>query len=268
ERDHRKILIVDGKVAFMGGINIAKVYSEGSGKLFGGNTNLPWRDTHVRIEGPAVAEIQKLFLEAWAEQHGPKLESGQLFPRLDGKGDDLVQVVGNRPGEDTPKIYFMYFANIAWAERTVYLTNPYFVPDDRILDALKGAARRGVDVRILLPGSSDIGVIFYAGRSFYTELLKAGVRLYERKGVLLHAKTAVIDGVWSTVGSTNLEMWSFTRNFEANTIILNPGFAFEMEQLFFYDLADSKEVRLEEWERRPARERVKEWFIRRFRHWL
>lgn len=268
-RDHRKILVVDGKAAFTGGINIAEIYSESSsGRLLGPKTKMPWRDTHVQIEGPAAAEFQKLFLDAWAEQHGPNLPARNYFPPLKKRGDDLVQVIANRPGEKKPAIYLMYLSAISRAEKSVHLTNPYFVPDKQMVKALKEAAGRGVDVKIILPGSSDSGVIFFAGRSFYTELLRAGVRLYERKGAMLHAKTAVVDGVWSTIGSTNLELWSFTRNYEVNTIILQEDFAAQMEELFARDAADSKEVHLEEWEKRPLKERIKEWFVRRVRRWL
>ncbi len=269
ERDHRKLLVVDGKTGFVGGINIAKVYSEtSSGRFFGGRTNLPWRDTHVQMEGPAVAELQKLFLHAWARQNGPKPNPGNFFPPLHKAGDDLVQVIGSRPDEKYPVIYLAYLSAISGARKSVHLTNPYFVPDKQMVKAIREAARRGIDVKIVLPGSSDIGVIFYAGRSFYNELLKAGVKLYERKGVLLHAKTAVIDGVWSTVGSTNLELWSFTKNYEINTVVLHADFARQMEEVFLKDIADSQEVRLQDWEKRPLKEKAKEWIVRRFRRWL
>jgi cardiolipin synthase len=261
--------VVDGKVGFSGGINVADIQSEGSsGKLFGPRQKMPWRDTHVRIEGPATAELQKLFLDSWARQKGPELPPRNYFPSQKKEGHDVVQVLGNRPEEENPTIYLMYVSAISHAEKSVHLTNPYFVPDPQMSRALQAAARRGVDVKIVLPGSSDIGVIFFAGRSFYTDLLEAGVKLYERKNALLHAKTAVVDGIWSTIGSTNLELWSFTKNYEVNTVILGEDIASEMEAVFEKDLARSKRVDLKEWEERPLRERMKEWVVRLFRHWL
>ncbi len=268
-RDHRKILVVDGKIGFTGGINVAALRSEGSsGKLFGARVKMPWRDTHVRIEGPAAAELQKLFLDSWTRQKGPDLPPRNYFPPQEKKGDDVVQVLGNIPGEKDPAIYLMYVSAISHAQKSVHLTNPYFAPDEQMTKALKDAARRGVDVKIVLPGSSDIGIIFFAGRSFYTELLESGVKLYERKNVLLHAKTAVVDGAWTTIGSTNLELWSFARNYEVNSVILGEDIASELEAVFEKDLAGSKRVDLKEWEERPVRERMKEWGVRLFRHWL
>jgi cardiolipin synthase len=162
----------------------------------------------------------------------------------------------------------MYVSAISHSENTVHLTSSYFVPDDETVEALTNAAKRGVDVKIILPGSSDIGFVFYAGRSYFTRLLKSGVKLYERRGPILHAKTGVIDEVWSTVGSTNLDLWSFLRNDEVNTVILGQDFALEMEAMFAKDLEDSKQVHLEEWKKRGLRERMKEWFTRLFRYWL
>ncbi len=269
-RDHRKILIVDGRTAFTGGVNISDVYSSGSlGKYIGGSSSRePWRDTHVRIEGPAVAEIQKLFLETWTRQKGPQLSPRNYFPSLQKKGDDLVRVVASTPGQKHPLTYLMYASAFAYAENSIHLTSAYFVPDDEIVEALEKAAQRGVDVKIVLPGSSDIGFVFYAGRSYYTRLLKSRVQLFERRGSVLHAKTAVVDGVWSTIGSTNMDLWSFLRNDEANTIILAPNFAREMEEMFNQDVADSHPVILEQWKERPAGERIKEWFTRLFRYFL
>ncbi len=269
QRDHRKILIVDGEIAFTGGVNISDVYSEGSSSgYFGGSAREPWRDTHVQIRGPAVAEFQKLFLETWSRQNGPKLPQRNYFPTLKNEGNDLVCVVGSTPGQENRITYLMYVSAITHSENTVHLTSSYFVPDDETVEALTDAAKRGVDVKIILPGSSDIGFVFYAGRSYYTRLLKSGVKLYERRGAVLHAKTGVIDGVWSTVGSTNLDLWSFLRNDEVNTVILGQDFTLEMEAMFTKDLGDSKQIHLEEWKKRGLSERVKEWFTRLFRYWL
>ena len=269
-RDHRKILIVDGSVAFTGGVNISRVYSSSSFSLkhHDGNIQEAWRDTHVQIEGPAVAEFQKLFMDTWAGQKGPELSKRNYFPTLKQQGNHLVQVVGSTPGQENRITYIMYVSAFAYAETFIHLTSAYFVPDEQTVEALTEAARRGVDVKIILPGTSDESSAFYAGRSHYTQLLESGVKLYELQANMLHAKTAVIDGVWSTIGSTNMELWSFLRNDEVNGIILGKDFAGRMETMFQTDLQDSKEILLTQWKKRPFRHRLREWFTRQFQHWL
>jgi len=269
-RDHRKILIVDGSIAFTGGVNISRVYSSSSRSLEHreGNVEEAWRDTHVQIEGPVVAEFQKLFLDAWARGKGPDLSKRNYFPELKQEGREMVAVVGSTPGQENRITYIMYVSAFVYAERFIHLTNAYFVPDEQTVEALTGAARRGVDVRLILPGTSDEGVVFYAGRSYYTELLESGVKLYELRSSMLHAKTAVIDGVWSTIGSTNMDLWSFLRNDEVNVIILGRGFAQEMERMFQADLEQSEEILLTQWKKRPFRDRLREWFTRLVQHWL
>lgn len=269
-RDHRKILIVDGKIAFTGGVNISQVYSSSSlsGEHHEGNIKEAWRDTHVQIEGPAVAEFQKLFLKTWAWQKGPELPKREYSPTLKKEGNDLVEVVGSTPGEKHRITYLMYVSAFIYAQNFIHLTNSYFVPDEQTVKALTDAARRGVDVKIILPGTSDEGIVFYAGRSHYTHLLKLGVKLYERKASMLHAKTACIDGIWSTVGSTNMDLWSFLRNNEVNAIILSKDFASEMEEMFVKDLEQSDQILLDQWKKRPLTERAREWFTRLLAHWL
>jgi len=269
-RDHRKILIVDGSVAFTGGINISRVYSSSSlsGQQHEKNIQEAWRDTQVQIEGPAVAEFQKLFLETWAREKGPELSEKNYFPTLKREGNDLVEVVGSTPGQQNRITYIMYVSAFLYAEHFIHLTNSYFVPDKQTIKALRNAARRGVDVKIILPGISDEATVFYAGRSHYTHLLKSGVKLYEHRDAMLHAKTAVIDGVWSTAGSTNIDLWSFLRNDEVNAVILGPDFAVEMEALFEKDIANSNQIILEQWKERPRGDRIKEWLARLLQYWL
>ncbi len=269
-RDHRKILIVDGSVAFTGGVNISQVYSGSSFSSENHERNIQesWRDTHVQIEGPAVAEFQKLFLDTWARQNGPELPNRDYFPPLKREGNDLIEVVGSTPGQNNRITYIMYVAAFIEAQDFIHLTNPYFVPDRQTVKALTGAAKRGVDVKIILPSISDELTVLYAGRSHYTDFLKSGVKLYERKDAMLHAKTAVIDGVWSTVGSTNMDLWSFLRNDEVNAIILGGDFAAEMEALFEKDIAESNQIRLDQWKKRPFAERMKEWLARLLQYWL
>ena len=268
-RDHRKILVVDGSIAFTGGVNISRVYSSSSlSEHRERSTDEAWRDTHVQIEGPAVAELQKLFLETWARQKGPELPQRDYFPTLKRERSDLIEVVGSTPGQENRITYIMYVAAFTYAQNFIHLTNPYFVPDEQTLKALTDAARRGVEVKIILPGTSDENTAFYAGRSHYAHLLKSGVKLYEHRAGMLHAKTAVIDGVWSTVGSTNMDLWSFLRNDEVNAVILGRDFAGEMEAMFEKDVEDSHQIHLKQWKKRPFSERAKEWLARLLQYWL
>jgi cardiolipin synthase A/B len=269
-RDHRKILIVDGSVAFTGGVNISRVYSSSSFSIERPRENIQasWRDTHIQIEGPAVAEFQKLFMDTWAREKGPELSKRNYFPTLKREGSDLVQVLGSVPGQENRITYLMYVLAFTYAQNFIHLTNAYFAPDEQTLEALTDAAKRGVDVKIILPGTSDQSLVLHAGRSHYSHLLESGVKLYERQESMLHAKTAVIDGVWSTVGSTNMDLWSFLRNDEVNAIILGRDFADKLEAMFQSDIEKSNQLLLEQWEKRPLSARLKEWFARLFSHWL
>jgi cardiolipin synthase len=267
--DHRKILIVDGKIAITGGINISSVYSSKlSGRDVEEGKPLPWRDTDVQIEGPAVVEFQKLFLGTWSKQNGPELSGRNYYPKLKEDGNALVQVLGSIPGTDNRITFIAYVAAITFAEHSIHLTNAYFIPDDQILKAFTDAARRGVDVKIILPGSTDSTLALYAARYDYSELLESGVKIYERRNALLHAKTAVIDGVWSTVGSTNLDYWSLLSDDEVNAVVLSREFAAEMEKTFARDLAESRQIKWEEWKERPWLTKMREWFAHLFDHWL
>ena len=270
-RDHRKLLVVDGKVAFLGGINISSVYSSGS-ILSGPNKNRPeklaWRDTHVQIDGPVVAEFQKLFLQTWQKQQGLELAQKNYFPVLKSQGKDLVRAIGSTPDDPFSLIYLTLISAIGNAEKNVYLTTAYFVPDPQLLKSLVEAATRGVDVKLILPSQSDSAVVFHAGRAHYTELLQGGVKLYEHAGALLHAKTAVIDGVWSTVGSTNLDWRSFLDNDEINAVVLGREFAQKMQVMFNADLASSRAIDLPSWNQRPVEFRLKEWMAQLWRRLL
>jgi cardiolipin synthase len=267
--DHRKILIVDGKVVFTGGVNISAVYSSGrSGRQPEKKPSVPWRDTDVQIEGPVVAEFQKMFLDTWQSQKGPELSERNYFPDLKAVGKTLVRAVGSSPGETNRLTFVLYVSAIAFSEKSLHVTNAYFAPDDQTVGALRDAARRGVDVKIILPGTTDSSLPINAGRYFYSGLLKSGVKLYRRRGVLLHSKTAVIDNVWSTVGSTNMDFLSLSINDEVNAVILSNEFAAEMEEMFTWDLAESDEIRLEAWKKRPVVDKVKQWIAHKFRRWL
>ncbi len=268
-RDHRKILVVDGRIAITGGVNISHVYSS----LFFGDKQqkageIPWRDTDVLIEGPAVAQFQELFFKTWKWQKGPEIRNRNYFPKLEEKGGDLVQVIQSSPGEKRRTTFIMYVSGIMSAEKSIHLTNSYFVPDRQLVKALTDAAGSGVDVEIILPKKSDSQLALNAGRYYYEELLEAGVKLYELRDALLHAKTAVIDGVWSTVGSTNMDFLSFSTNNEVNAIILSSRFAAEMEHMFTSDKEKSDPITIENWRERPLADRIREWFAHLFANLL
>jgi cardiolipin synthase len=186
---------------------------------------------------------------------------------LKREGNDLVLVVGSTPGEENRITYMMYVSAFSYAEKFIHLTSPYFVPDRQTIKALTNATKRGVDVKIIVPEISDQPLVLYAGRFHYSRLLKSGVKLYQLR-VMVHAKTAVIDGVWSTVGSTNLDLWSFIRDDEVNAIILGRDFATEMQAQFEKDLANSDQIYLETWSKRPIGQRLREWFSRLLQYWL
>lgn len=268
-RNHRKMLIVDGQVAIVGGINISKVYSSGPFQRKKNQiTPIHWRDTDIEIKGPAVAEFQKLFLDTWQHQQGPELAVDHLFPEIKETGPALVRVVGNSPQQTNRTPFVMYVSAITFAQHSIYLTHAYFVPDRQIVEALCAAAERGVDVKIILPGITDSLVALHAQRYHYAPLLKAGVKVYEHGTSLLHAKTAVIDGVWSTVGSTNMDSLSMLHNDEVNAVILSAEFAEEMERMFAGDLANSTQIHWDQWQKRPYLPRVRGWFFNLFSRWL
>lgn len=235
-RNHRKILVVDGQIGFTGGLNIGDEY-QGRHREYG-----PWRDTHIRIEGPAVRHLQEVFAEDWYYATDDDLVDPENFPEIPGCGDDRVQVISSGPDHDYATIQRVFFSAINEARRSVHITTPYFVPDPTVLMALKSAAWRGLDVTVLLPGRSDMPLVKMAGRSYYEELLTAGVKLFELNQAVLHAKTMVIDGVWSTVGSANIDMRSFQLNFELNVLVWGPSFAQILEDNFFADLSQGENI--------------------------
>ena len=271
QRDHRKLLIVDGRVAFLGGINISSVYSGGS---FGSAAprrragDLAWRDTDLQVRGPVVAEFQKLFLAAWQNQKGDPLPERAWFPPPEPAGRQVVRAIGSSPEEPFSLIYATLLSAIGSAETSIHLTNAYFVPDPQLLTALEAAAARGVDVRLILPSQTDSWLVFHAGRAHFDRLLRAGVHIHERRGVILHSKTALIDGVWATVGSTNLDWRSFLHNHELDAVVLGADFGAQLQAMFERDLAGSDTLTLEAWERRPIGPRLKEWFARAWEYWL
>ncbi|HTK02305.1 MAG TPA: phospholipase D-like domain-containing protein [Bordetella sp.] len=283
-RDHRKLLVVDGKTGFLGGINISAVYESSpsrgsSASILRGSSadadkppdprEAPWRDTQIRVQGPAVAEIERVMQEGWQAQHGPPLDPREFYPVATRQGDLLVRIIANRPGDsDGYTLYLTFMSAIQSAQRSIHITMAYFVPDPAFVRALADAARRNVDVVLVLPGFSDSSLVFHAGRSYYTELLEAGVKIYERRDALLHAKTAVIDGVWSTVGSSNMDWRSFALNYELNAVIIGPRFAAQMETLFAADVAHAQRIDPQAWSDRGIEDRFMESIGRMFERWL
>jgi cardiolipin synthase len=281
QRDHRKLLIVDGTTAFLGGINISSVYSSrpgasgGSapGSRSGSNASrdakeMPWRDTMLQLDGPVVGELQKLFLQTWERQKGEPLPPRKYFPPVPRKGGEVVRAIGSAPEDPFSLIYATLISAIRSAESEVWIANAYFVPDPQLVEALKGAAQRGVDVRLLLPSKTDFWLVLHAGQASYDELLAAGIRIHERREALLHSKTAVIDGVWSTVGSTNLDWRSFLHNQELNAVVLGPEFGEQMRRQFRRDLAESDEITLAQWRSRGVAPRAKEMLGKMWAYWL
>jgi cardiolipin synthase len=271
-RNHRKLLIVDGRVAFTGGINIDRHYAQPSQLTSEqrGKTATGWRDTHLELRGPAVAEFQRLFLGLWEALADPlpeppfapsadQLEQGQARVRV------LVGVGGN---DKASQMRIAFQAAIEGAHERVYITQAYFVPDDELSGALAEAASRGVDVRLLVAGQSDSRFVVDASRSFYSDLLEAGARIYESTEHILHAKTMVVDGAWSTIGSSNFDYWSFLHNHEANAVIIDRGFGERMEEVFLADTGNAVEIELEQWQDRSLWQRTKEVVSRLLRYRL
>jgi cardiolipin synthase len=270
-RDHRKVLIVDGRIAFTGGVNISADYSHSSPfrshQKMRNKSQVGWRDTHVRVEGPAVASFQAAYIQNWTTQDSADLPDAEYFPAPTTMGDKAVRVIASAPGSDF-EIYKAYLLAIGQAKKSIHITSAYFVPDQQTIDALIAAAKRGVDVRIMLPGVSDSGLVFYAGHDLYTPLLDGGVKIFQLKLAVLHAKTAVIDGNWSTVGSSNIDMRSFMHNSELNVVVLGDDFGRAMESAFAEDTRNSNEITVQAWHHRPLTDRMREWAARLMDYWL
>jgi cardiolipin synthase len=274
QRDHRKIVVVDGLVAFAGGVNFSQAYRIASSQARRRGLSRQhsieegWRDTHIALRGTAARELERLFRETWRKSECP----GDMSPVFDdqavGAGNTLVQVVASTPDDEGNEIYATLLSVITYARRSIDVTMAYFVPDDVLEQAIKDAALRGVAVRIILPSYSDFSGVFYAGRAHYHELLESGVRLFELESAFLHSKSIVVDGVWSSIGSTNFDWRSFVHNNEISVCVIDRAFARSMSDMFDADLADSKEITLAEWKKRGIRERLKEWLWLPMQYWL
>tara|TARA_R110001599_G_scaffold353880_1_gene602011 strand:+ start:126471 stop:127841 length:1371 start_codon:yes stop_codon:yes gene_type:complete len=269
-RDHRKILVVDDAVAFTGGINLSRTYSSGSSHSPSrASLDYGWRDTHIAIYGPAIDGFRQIFMQQWHWQGGKPENMPHVDVPIARAGNDLVAVLQSEGGNDQESaIYRAYLDAMDIAVTNIWITQAYFAPDDAFMTTLKAAAQRGVDVRIVVPGVSDSQLVLHASRSRYGELLRAGVKIYENTSSVLHAKTAVIDGIWSTVGSSNLDYRSFIHNDEVNAVVLGTAFGRQMEAQFEQDIERGRPIKLEEWEQRSITDRVREFFSWSVEYWL
>jgi cardiolipin synthase A/B len=255
-RSHRRILVVDGKVGFTGGVGIAKEWA--------GNADSPehWRDTVVRLEGPAVSQMQSAFQDNWSEVTGELLVGEKFFPRLVPAGSVLAAVVPSSPRPSSSANQTLYSVAIAAAEHTISISNSYFVPNDASIALLAAASRRGVDVRVLVPGAiNDVPMTKAGGRSKFGELLRAGVKIFEYRPAMMHAKTMVVDGIFATVGSTNFDNRSFRYNDEIDLAVYDEGVAGRLQEMFDTDVGKSRAYTYEQWIHRPPLKRLIELVI-------
>ncbi|MGH9360340.1 MAG: cardiolipin synthase, partial [Thermoanaerobaculia bacterium] len=232
-RNHRKMVIADGEAGFTGGMNMGDEYS-GRARRRGGQRH--FRDTHLELRGPAVADLAQIFAEDWYFATGEELRPSPPPAPPPGAGS-VVAKLPSGPDQDQNASGLVYFSAIASARRRCYVTSPYFIPDAGTSRALVSAALRGVDARVLVPGRSDVALVGPAARSFYPQLVPAGVRVFEYQPRMLHAKTMAVDGAFSVVGSANVDMRSFRLNFEVGALILDSGFARDLEGRFLADLS-------------------------------
>lgn len=261
-RNHRKSLTVDGEVGFTGGLNISNDYAA---EVDGG---AGWRDTHVRISGPDAQALEKLFLTTWTNNKGPKHDF-QRFERRRYAGCEKLRVVGNDFALDRKGIRRAYEDAFEKARLRICVTNAYFLPPAKMVRALVMAARRGVKVTVILAATTDVKMVLYAARGLYPRLLKNGIDVREwASGHVLHAKTAVVDGIWATVGSSNLDPMSLRQNLEVNAILTEPHFGAALERMFVEDLENCHRITMSEVKQYGLFERALSWVAYRLRHWL
>ncbi|HEY5771950.1 MAG TPA: cardiolipin synthase, partial [Chitinophagaceae bacterium] len=263
-RNHRKIIVIDGQTAFTGGINVCDKYiNNGSNKLF-------WRDTHLRIDGPGIFFLQYLFLADWNFCSGKKIQADELYFPVPAttKNDCFLQVAASGPDSDHPAVLFSLLQAIYLAKKEILITTPYFIPGDSILEALRIAALSGLSVKLLVPGRGDSKLVNAASRSYYEDLLCAGVDIYMYQKGFVHAKTLVTDGSLSIVGTANMDYRSFELNFEVNVIVYDKSVSEKLRTVFFKDLEDAEKIDKDEWCKRPAYKQLPERVARLFSHVL
>ena len=252
-RTHRKLLIVDGKIGFTGGVGIADNWQGHA------QDQDHWRDSHFRIEGPAVAQMQSAFMDNWIKTTGDVLHGNEYFPALTPVGEERAQVFKSSPSEGSESVRLMYLLSAASAQKNIYIANAYFVPDDLSLQTLVRALKRGVKITILTPGAgTDVDSVRGASRARWGDLLQAGAKIYEYQPTMYHCKVMIVDDQWVSVGSTNFDLRSFRLNDEANLNIYNRDFALRQIEIFDSDLKKSRQITYEEWKNRPWLEKVYE----------
>ncbi len=251
-RDHKKILVADGEVGFVGGLNIGDDYAP---EERGGRG---WRDTHALLQGPVVRQLQLAFLHTWDKAHGPPLRHRLHLKQPEPPADAPALILTNGLKRQRRQIRRAYLHALKRAEEYIYISNAYFIPGVGIRRRLRLACKRGVDVRILVAGTSDVPVVTAAARHLYGRLLRWGARIFEWSGPMIHAKTAVVDGRWATVGSSNLDMLSMRYNLETNVVVLGDALAEPLRERFLEDTdhRHAREVTLEQWRQRPWLQRV------------
>jgi cardiolipin synthase A/B len=249
-RTHRKLLVVDGAIGFTGGVGIADQW------LGHAEDELHWRDSHYRLEGPAVAQMQSAFMDNWMKATGEVLHGTDYFPKTTTPGEALAQVFKSSASEGSESVRLMYLLSIACARKNVRIAAAYFVPDDLSLQTLVAACRRGVKIEIVLPGKSDTKITEKASRARWGDLLREGVSIYEYQPTMFHCKVMIVDDVWVSVGSTNFDSRSFRLNDEANLNVFDQAFALIQIQAFEEDKSRSTRISLEMWQSRPWTEKA------------
>jgi cardiolipin synthase len=258
-RTHRKLLVVDGRIGFTGGVGIADEWN--------GHAQDPdhWRDTHFRVAGPVVAQMQAAFIDNWTQVSGEILHGADYFPAIEDGGTQLAQLFHSSNEGGSESTHLMYLLSIAAAKSSIDLAMAYFVPDDLATEALVAALRRGVRLRIIMPGrNTDAAMVRRASRAKWGPILEAGAELYEYQPTMYHCKVLVVDRLWTSVGSTNFDNRSFRLNDEANLNILDAGFAARQVADFEADLKKSRRITYAQWKARPAREKAWEHFLALF----
>ncbi len=271
DRDHRKITIVDGRIGFTGGVNLDKAYETPPSAgipAAGDTTKAYWRDSAVRIEGPAVAELQKLFFTTWREQKAPPADPADYFPTLPRQGVQTIRIIGSSPGIQQPLYYASVLTAMKSARRRVWVCSGYFVPPHQEREELARVARAGLDVRVIAPAFSDVQSAVYAARAAYGDLLEAGVKIYEVADAVLHAKMAVVDDTWSVIGSSNLDRRSVVFNNEVDAVILGHDTAGQVEVLMRRLMDAARPIDLTKWDHRSLQERIDEWEARVWQYWM
>jgi len=265
QRSHVRVVVIDGKIGYTGGFGLADYW------LGDGHHDDQWRESNVRFEGPTVAALQAAFASGWAEASGELLTGDMFFPKSSyaDVGDVQAGLLYTIPSTGSTSAERFLALSIAGARRTLYISNSYFVPGENFMQLLLAAAKRGVDVRVItVSNKTDVKTTWYAGRTYYEKLLEGGVKIYEYRPTMMHAKTMVVDGMWSTIGSMNFDNRSVSFNNESNIVALDRRIGAQMDSIFMDDIKWSKEINLDEFRKRPLSGKILEWGAQKLRRVL